>query len=220
MACSRVPTGLDRRAPRRVRNQRVHLSPSRCRTSSARSFADAGALLGVRPGLQRPAREGRSETCLARRLEPLLADAPRADRPDGALRPRRTVGDRALRQPRQRPRPSPIGPLACPLPDRDAARGVRDRGRDPETVTTTSPCRRSRRCSGTSRSSSGLVDRRVPQAHGVDTKLYVYAGSILAATFIQVLLPLPWLRGLERGEERLFGSCSTGATRPFGGCSS
>jgi putative peptidoglycan lipid II flippase len=43
----------------------------------------------------------------------------------------------------------------------------------------------------------------VPQAHGVDTKLYVYAGSILAATFIQVLLPLPWLRGLERGEERL-----------------
>jgi putative peptidoglycan lipid II flippase len=43
----------------------------------------------------------------------------------------------------------------------------------------------------------------VPQAHGVDTKLYVYAASILAATFIQVLLPLPWLRGLERGEERL-----------------
>jgi putative peptidoglycan lipid II flippase len=43
----------------------------------------------------------------------------------------------------------------------------------------------------------------VPQAHGVDAKLYVYAGSILVATVIQVFLPLPWLRGLERGEERL-----------------
>ena len=43
----------------------------------------------------------------------------------------------------------------------------------------------------------------VPQADGVDAKLYVYAGSILVATVIQVFLPLPWLRGLERGEERL-----------------
>jgi putative peptidoglycan lipid II flippase len=43
----------------------------------------------------------------------------------------------------------------------------------------------------------------VPQASGPSSKLYVYAGAILAATFIQVFLPLPWLRGLERGEERL-----------------
>ncbi len=43
----------------------------------------------------------------------------------------------------------------------------------------------------------------VPHAHSVDSKLYVYAGSILAATFIQVFLPMPWLRGLDRGEERL-----------------
>ena len=43
----------------------------------------------------------------------------------------------------------------------------------------------------------------VPQAHGVDSKLYVYAGSILVATLIQVFLPMPWLRGLDRGEERL-----------------
>ena len=43
----------------------------------------------------------------------------------------------------------------------------------------------------------------VPQAHGVDAKLYVYAGSILVATLIQVFLPMPWLRGLDRGEERL-----------------
>ncbi len=43
----------------------------------------------------------------------------------------------------------------------------------------------------------------VPQAHAVDAKLYVYAGSILVATVIQVFLPMPWLRGLDRGEERL-----------------
>jgi putative peptidoglycan lipid II flippase len=43
----------------------------------------------------------------------------------------------------------------------------------------------------------------VPQAHSADTKLYIYAVSILVATIIQVLLPLPWLRGLEHGEERL-----------------
>jgi putative peptidoglycan lipid II flippase len=43
----------------------------------------------------------------------------------------------------------------------------------------------------------------VPEAHGPSAKLYVYAGAILGATLIQVLLPMPWLRGLERGEERL-----------------
>ena len=37
----------------------------------------------------------------------------------------------------------------------------------------------------------------VPQAHSIDTKLYVYAVSILIGTVIQVLLPVPWLRGLD-----------------------
>lgn len=37
----------------------------------------------------------------------------------------------------------------------------------------------------------------VPQAHTMNTKLYVYAFSILIATFIQVLLPMPWLRGRD-----------------------
>jgi len=37
----------------------------------------------------------------------------------------------------------------------------------------------------------------VPQAHTMNTKLYVYAVSILIATFIQVFLPLPWLRGYD-----------------------
>lgn len=43
----------------------------------------------------------------------------------------------------------------------------------------------------------------VPEAHTTNAKLYVYAGSILVATVIQVFLPYPWLRGLEHGEERL-----------------
>ena len=37
----------------------------------------------------------------------------------------------------------------------------------------------------------------VPQAHSVDGKLYVYAVSILIGTVIQVLLPVPWMRGLD-----------------------
>ena len=37
----------------------------------------------------------------------------------------------------------------------------------------------------------------VPQAQTMNAKLYVYAFSILIATVIQVLLPMPWLRGRD-----------------------
>ena len=37
----------------------------------------------------------------------------------------------------------------------------------------------------------------VPQAETMNTKLYVYAFSILVATLIQLLLPMPWLRGRD-----------------------
>jgi putative peptidoglycan lipid II flippase len=37
----------------------------------------------------------------------------------------------------------------------------------------------------------------VPQAHTTDTKLYIYAISILVGTVIQAVLPTPWLRGLD-----------------------
>jgi putative peptidoglycan lipid II flippase len=37
----------------------------------------------------------------------------------------------------------------------------------------------------------------VPQAHSMNSKLYVYAAAILVATFVQVLLPIPWLRGRD-----------------------
>jgi putative peptidoglycan lipid II flippase len=37
----------------------------------------------------------------------------------------------------------------------------------------------------------------VPVADSTSSKLYVYAASILVATLIQFLLPLPWLRGLD-----------------------
>ena len=37
----------------------------------------------------------------------------------------------------------------------------------------------------------------LPHVDGTDHKLYVYAGSILAGTIVQVLLPVPWLRGRD-----------------------
>ena len=37
----------------------------------------------------------------------------------------------------------------------------------------------------------------VPAAQGEDAELYVYAGSVLVATLLQFLMPLPWLRGLD-----------------------
>jgi putative peptidoglycan lipid II flippase len=37
----------------------------------------------------------------------------------------------------------------------------------------------------------------VPNAHTINAKLYVYAFSILVGTVIQVLIPLPWLFGLD-----------------------
>jgi putative peptidoglycan lipid II flippase len=37
----------------------------------------------------------------------------------------------------------------------------------------------------------------VPFADSESTKLYIYAGGVLVGTVIQVLLPLPWLRGLD-----------------------
>ena len=138
---------------RRRADQRVHRrvpDPE----PGARARRRRGALLRVRPGLQRPAREGRAPARLARRLEPLLADAARADRADGALHPRRAVGDRPLRQPGQRPRRSRSGSRASSSrSSRCSASPGSSSGSS--TATTTSPCRRSRRCSGTSRSSSG-----------------------------------------------------------------
>jgi putative peptidoglycan lipid II flippase len=37
----------------------------------------------------------------------------------------------------------------------------------------------------------------VPRADSTETQLYVYAGSIVVGTLIQLLLPLPWLAGLD-----------------------
>jgi len=37
----------------------------------------------------------------------------------------------------------------------------------------------------------------VRRTDNVDTQLYIYAGSVLVGTLIQVLLPVPWLRGLD-----------------------
>ena len=37
----------------------------------------------------------------------------------------------------------------------------------------------------------------VPRADSIESELYVYAGSIVVGTLIQLLLPLPWLTGLD-----------------------
>jgi putative peptidoglycan lipid II flippase len=37
----------------------------------------------------------------------------------------------------------------------------------------------------------------VPRADTIDGELYIYAASIVLGTVVQVLLPLPWLRGLD-----------------------
>jgi len=37
----------------------------------------------------------------------------------------------------------------------------------------------------------------VPRVDSIDAKLYVYAGAILLGTLVQVLLPIPWLRGRD-----------------------
>ena len=37
----------------------------------------------------------------------------------------------------------------------------------------------------------------VPFADGDEAELYVYAGSIVVATLVQLLMPVPWLRGLD-----------------------
>jgi putative peptidoglycan lipid II flippase len=37
----------------------------------------------------------------------------------------------------------------------------------------------------------------IPRVHGPDHELYVYAVSILVGTIVQVLLPVPWLRGRD-----------------------
>ena len=55
----------------------------------------------------------------------------------------------------------------------------------------------------------------VPQADSESGKLYVYAGSILVGTIIQVLLPVPWLLRLDGRLHRP----STGATRRSSRCS-
>ena len=92
-----------------------------------------GALVGVRPGLQRAAREAREGPSVAGRLDAPAArpDGPR--RADRALHPARALAHAAVRLrgraggPRRRA-------LARPLPDRRAARAHRDRRRHPQLV--------------------------------------------------------------------------------------
>ena len=89
------------------------------------------SLVGLRPRLQRAAREGRSEARLACRLQPLLADAARPRRAHGTLDRVCAACDQTLRRPRRRLR-SGGRPLTGALPDRRAARGLRRDRRNPQ----------------------------------------------------------------------------------------
>jgi hypothetical protein len=88
-----------------------------------------GAVVRLRPGLQRAAREGRACPRLARCLQPVLAHAARPQRCHGAVCAGRAAPDRALPAGRRGPR---RWARAGALPDRDAARHLGDRRRDPQ----------------------------------------------------------------------------------------
>ena len=114
--------------------------------------------------------------------------------PHRRLRPRGAADRRAVRHPRRGLRPGGHA-VADPLSDRDPARAVGDRRRDPQ---------RLRPVHGAGvdpgRVESGDHRRARPRRAGggsEDAELYVYAGAIVLATLVQLLLPLPWLRGLD-----------------------
>src|SRR6185503_5077726 len=147
-----------------------------------------GALFVVRSGLRRPAEE-RPEARVARRVEPLLADAPRAD---GILVAPWVIGifgdpghDRALAVGLSRV----LFPIVALLGVSGIVVGILN-SYDHFTVPALSPVFWNLAII------AGLV-LGVPRAETMDTKLYVYAVSILIGTIIQVLLPVPWLRGLD-----------------------
>ena len=164
------------------------------------------ALVGLRAGVQRVDREGRAEAGVAGRLQPLLAVLLGLGADHRALRPDLAVdhADLRLRLARRRPLPRP-------LPYRRAAGSVRDRRRDPQHVRPFSVPALTPVFWNVAIIAGLLVG--VPQTAGAD-RLYVYAISILVATVIQFLLPIPWLR------RRHAPSSSTGAARPSAGRSS
>ena len=127
------PRPRDRRPPllrRRGLDQHVH---GRVPAAEPAPLAGRrrGALGGVRPRLQRAAREGKGDARLARRVHALLARAARPGRADRALHPARALAHAAVRL-----RGGAAGArrhaLADPLPDRRPARPQRDRRRDPQ----------------------------------------------------------------------------------------
>ena len=118
---------------RRLRaHQRVHGRDSDPE-SRARPRRRRGALWRVRSRVQRAAGEGGAETSMARRLDPLLADAARPRRPHRNFHPARAAAHASVRRSWRRLRARRRS-LARSLPDRRAARALRDRRRDPEHV--------------------------------------------------------------------------------------
>ncbi len=114
---------------------------------------------------------------------------------DGALHPARAARSCAPFHPATtRPRRRP---LAGALPDRRAARRLRDHRRDPEQLRRVlDPGAHARRLEPRDHRSGSCSACRA--SDGTDGKLYVYAGvDPRRRRSIQVLLPLPWLRGRD-----------------------
>ncbi len=127
------PRPRDRRAPllrRRGLDQHLHgRVPAAEPAPVARRRRRA--LGRVRPRLQRAAREGKGDACLACRVDALLARAARPRRHHRALHPARAVAHEAVRL-RGRAGRARRDALADPLPDRRPARSLGDRRRDPQ----------------------------------------------------------------------------------------
>ena len=119
-------------------------------------------------------------------------DAARPRRPDGAVHPHRAVDHGRVRLRRQC---SPSGSRAscsrssCCSACRESCVGILN-SYDHFTVPALTPV------FWNIAIIVGLVIG-VPRANGISAELYVYAFSILIATVIQFLLPLPWLRGRD-----------------------
>ena len=124
-----LPRDRRRELLRRARpDQRLH---RRLPDPEPRPRARRGrrALVRVRAGLQRAAREGGEGACVAGRVDRVLALPPRRRRDHRPLHPRRAGPHPAAHGRLRRPGRHA---LADPLPDRRPDRALRDRHRDPE----------------------------------------------------------------------------------------
>ena len=158
----------------------------------ARARRRRRALVGVRPGLQRAAGQGRARS--ARGASRRASSGSSCSGSAASPRCSSCISPWIMARVRLRTI-SPSGSRASSSRS-SCCSACRGSSSGSSTATTTSPSRRSRRSFWNIAIIVGLVIG-VPRADGISAQLYVYAFSILIATVIQFLLPLPWLRGRD-----------------------